>query len=218
MDTLSTQSEPTQVPVVEIHPEAGIWGNLLLLAFSVGAVNILIKSIADYAMEKMRTKKQVLKLSETLEDIAKIYDNLQQILNGQKADCVTMCKVTNGGDIPKVTTPLHITMLYEVTNQTIYSVKEFWQNRLVSKDLFEEIKKTYSGFQEYKKGDILEEIFDAEDLDNLIMAPIGSTDKEFYFIQIKYKNKIAFEMGYNEAKLIGFTTLIRNLMNLNNLF
>ncbi|MGL6340345.1 MAG: hypothetical protein ACRC80_14550 [Waterburya sp.] len=208
--------EPAHSPSIEITPSFTFWEQAFLVAMGYGVVSTLVTSLKEIVITKLTNHSNQLKYNQTIENIAKIYDNLQQIQVLTKSDGVCLCKVSNGGDIPKVNKPVFMTILYEIVDQPSFAVKHFWQQRPISKQMFDLIQNCFKGIccLDDKEGKDYAEVISAEELEEVVTVPIGNNPKEFYFLLIKYKNKIAFSYGFTESKLLGFIPILGNLLNI----
>ncbi len=212
----TVEAESIPLPTIEITPSLTFWEQALIVALGYGVVSTAINSLKEVVITKLTAHNHQLKYNQTIENIAKIYDNLQQIQVLTKSDGVCLCKVSNGGDIPKVTKPLFFTILYEIVEQPTFAVKHFWQQRPISKQIFNLVQDCFNGIcclDDSQQKDCAE-IVAAEDLEALVTVPIGNNSKEFYFLLIKYKNKIAYTYGFSDSKLLGFIPILGTLLNI----
>lgn len=193
----------------ELNPSFNFWENMVLAAISFGVASNLITSAKDIIINRLNKDKNTKRLTSTIEEIAHIYDTLQQIQMSSKCDSVCLCKLSNGGNIPKVSTQTFVTILYEIVDQTAYSVKNYWQKRSVNQEISQLIKETFKDFLYVdKKENLYKDIIEAEDLEYLISIPIGNSDREFYFVLLKYRARIAFEYGYSQPKIANFIPVL----------
>lgn len=214
-DLLSNQepNNPIVIPPVELKGNWAFWEQVILVGISVGVLNSLFSTVKDVVIAYLKQREGKHNHTLAIESITKIYDILQQLQAAIHSDSLCICKVSNGGEVPKNTSSLYITILYEVVEDPLYSVKEFWQQRPLSRQLFSLVDRTRKESVTYFNEDHdLEEIVKAEGMDNVVTIPLGQTEKEFFFLLVKYKVKNSFDLAYKEAKVLGFAAMLWKLL------
>lgn len=69
----------------------------------------------------------------TLKQISHIYDLLIEYKAKVKSSRVIICKVSNGGYIPSVSTELYLSILYEVYSNDLLETKRYWNKRTIDR-------------------------------------------------------------------------------------
>lgn len=104
-----------------------------------------IKHFLDYLIKRKELSKKFGgdPFRKMFQEVSQIYTSLSQIAFHCKAQRVLIVKVENGGDIPSSASTLHSSVLYEMFEQPLTSLKTDWQKVEVGEVYIKYVKEIY---------------------------------------------------------------------------
>lgn len=121
----------------------------IILAFIGGGG---MKYVYDYYKKRLEYKKEssIDRFHKTFENVHEVYKCLNQLAYHSKAGRAIIVKVEDGGGRPSANSHIHSTVLYEVFDSPLTSIKQYWQNVKVGEIYIKYVKEIYdNGRAEY---------------------------------------------------------------------
>lgn len=139
------QPAPTS-PTVVVQQQPGLTfvEQLLIACVAGGVLTTISVKFIDLVKSWVDNRNVGQKIYSVFLKVGEIYDQIERLKADLDAARVMVVRTHNGGDIPKVTTPLFASVLYEVYDGDYEPIKEFWNNREVNHEFIEVLKKIYN--------------------------------------------------------------------------
>ena len=151
---------------------------------------------------------------KSLINISRVYELLGKIVNETKMDRALILYTTNGGGVPHVGARLYASVLYEVTNDHIKSVKDEFNRVEVDEtyvDLLVQVNNQRHGViletMSMRPG-LLQSIYFREKITTSFVVRLADTPKKFYYLSVQTTAKdktidlATIRLAANELKRI----------------
>lgn len=102
----------------------------VIVAFLTGGSFIALVNFAKWFLER-KDRKSKNNLPKVLSGIHEVYHLIGVILRETSANRVLINRIENGGDIPRIGKDLYESIVYEVNDSALSSIKEAWQRQLI---------------------------------------------------------------------------------------
>lgn len=164
------------------------WDQIIIALLTGGALSALINAGASIIKKKMEMRRP---FEKAIKNINLIYHELSDLKNKIGCDRVIIYTTKNGGGIPRPGAHLYISILFETYNKPLYSIEEFWQDRIVDKghinilsDLDEKQIITIKA-KDMEEG-ILKNSFIAQNVKYSCKAKIKSTSENYFYLSCHF--------------------------------
>jgi hypothetical protein len=178
----------------------------LVIAFITGGT---FKSIVDYIIYRKRSND---KYERLFDNIHRIYKVLHYIKNHSEAKRVVIIKNQNGGGIPTVDSVITSTLLYEVYDHPLRSLKKIWRNQKVDEVYMKMARRIYTNGSAMVdipnlQDSILKDLYAREGVTYVEQYKICIKNNSFIYMSVHYDRKPTIDSSHRDIMRIAVNSL-----------
>ena len=182
----------------------------LLTALGLGPV--LMKMVEYWISKRNNSKSKESGFSDVFEAIHKTYYVLMNLLKKSNAKRILLLKTTNGGGRPQLSRKLYVSVMYEVYDDPLGSVKSDWQEQELDPQYLDLL------FQMNKEGKLVVEtedlpagmlrnVYESQGIKQSYIYKIVEREKEYIYISFNFIDRYEADAKMNELFRSGVTKL-----------
>ena len=142
-------------------------------------------------LDKWITKWQSTHATRAITDMALVYDGMQDVMQTLGSDRCLLAYSSNGGGIPSAGNEAKCSILYEVKDRTLDSVRQNWQNVPLDQGYIKMLSQvvvngSWHGTPEQLEPGFLRDMYETEEVGYAYIHEIAKTKKKFYYLAIRW--------------------------------
>jgi hypothetical protein len=159
---------------------------ILIGAFGTG-IGIGFNYLRQFVEEKRKKRS-----TEAIEDMASVYDILNELAGQLKTDRLLVLYSSNGGGIPSAGTVISVTILYELVRAfNLVPIRNDFQNLPVDEGYAQLLKNVvirgeFFGTPKNLQDGFIKELYESEQVDKFLIKEIYRGDKKFFYMSCRW--------------------------------
>lgn len=165
-----------------------LWAQIVIAVFGTGGGAAALIGLIRELTKASRSKS----MDQGLHDIHEIYIELQELLSKTSADRIQVLKSHNGGGLPKPGSEIRSTVVYEVFNGTLRSLRDTWQRVPLDQEYSEILSILSAGQWVWRKTErlaersVMRDMLESE-VSLVVLTRICGTTNALWYIALHFR-------------------------------